>query len=133
MHIDLETGKGEMPLQSVGFKLAERSDALLQIFPNMRKMKVDGIQGSQIDTAILSGYMLEESPEFQKWVKSADYSGQVSYFGVSVGDETVVLSNFGNMYSRQGREPRPANTVLQVLRGLISTDALVYTPTLDSF
>jgi len=122
-----------MPLQSVGFKLAERSDALLQVFPNMRKMKVDGIQGSQIDTAILSGYMLEESPEFQKWVKSADYSGQVSYFGISVGDETVVLSNLGNMYSRQGREPRPTSTVLQVLRGLISTDAVVYTPTLDSF
>jgi len=128
-----ETSQGGMPLFSVGFKLAENSDALLQVFPNMRKMRVDGIQGSQIDTAILSGVMLEESPEFQKWVKSEEYSGQVSYFGVTVGEETVVLSTFGNMYSRQGREPRPTNTVLQVLRGLISTNALVYSPTIDSY
>jgi hypothetical protein len=128
-----QTGKGEMPLYSVGFKLAENSDSLLQVFPNMRKMKVDGIQGSQIDTAILSGYMLEESPEFQKWVKSEDYSGQVSYFGVTVGDETVTLSTIGNMYSRHGKEPRPMNTVMQVLRGLIGTNSLVYEPTIDSY
>jgi hypothetical protein len=128
-----QTGKGEMPLYSIGFKLTENTDSLLQVFPNMRKIRVEGIQGSQIDTAILSGFMLEESPEFQKWVKSEDYSGRVSYFGVTVGDETVVLSTFGNMYSRQGKELRPTNTVLRVLRGLISTNALVYTPTIDSY
>ncbi len=51
--------------------------------------------------------MLEESPEYQKWVKDEDFGGRVNYFGITVGEETVVLSTTGNMYSRQGKIQRP--------------------------
>jgi hypothetical protein len=66
-------------------------------------------------------------------VKSEDYTGQASCFGVTVDEETVVSSNIGNMYSRQGKELRPTNIVLQILRGLIGINALVYSPTIDSY
>lgn len=126
-----ETGTPDNPFWLVGFKLAEKSDDLLAVFPNITKMKVDGIQGSQIDSATLKGYMLEGSPEFQKWVKSEDYSGLVNYFGVTVGDETVTLGQYGNMYSRQGKDTRPSNTVLQILQGLMGCSAMVYQKTMD--
>ena len=128
-----QTNSRDTPLFSVGFQLREHDEALLQIFPNMKKIRVSGIQGSQIRSAILTGDMLEESPEYQKWVKDSEYGGVVNYFGVTVGDETVVLSTNGNMYSRQGREIRPIGTVYQVLQGLWQCRAIVFTPTIDIY
>lgn len=128
-----ETGLEDTPVYAVGFRLRDRDENLLQAFPNMKKMKVSGIQGSQVRTAVLTGNMLEESPEYQKWVKDEDYSGRVNYFGVTIGDEMVVLSTIGNMYSRQGKNPRPVGLVEQVLQNFLDCHALVYTPTLDLF
>lgn len=128
-----ETGDSDTPLNLIFLKLRARDEALLQVFPNMKKMKVTGIQGSQVRSAILSGDMLEESPEYQRWVKDEDYCGTVEYFGVSVDDATVVLSTNGNMYSRQGKIPRPIGVVHQILQNLIECNALAYFPTLDTF
>jgi hypothetical protein len=124
------TGKNDVPLTPVFLKLRERDEALLQAFPNMQKMKVTGIQGSQVRKAVVSGEMLQESPEYQKWVKDEDFCGKVEFFGVSVGDETVVLSTNGNMYSRQGKVTRPTSVVFHILQNLIQCNALVYFPTL---
>lgn len=127
-----ETGNNDMPLTLIFLKLRERDEDLLQVFPNMQKIKVSGIQGSQVRKAVLSGEMLQESPEYQRWVKDEDFCGTVEYFGVSVGDETVVLSTNGNMYSRQGKVLKPTGVVYQILKNLIDCNALVYFPTLDT-
>jgi len=128
-----QTNSTDTPMFPVGFQLREHDDALLQRFPNMKKLRVTGIQGAYVRTAVLAGDMLEESPEYQKWVRDEYRSGIVSYFGVTVGDETVVLSTYGNMYSRQGKEARPIVTVYQILKGLIECRALIYSPTLDIY
>jgi hypothetical protein len=53
------TGDGENPLFKVLFKLRERDDALLQCFPNMKRVKVSGIQGTHVREALFKGEILE--------------------------------------------------------------------------
>jgi hypothetical protein len=121
------------PFFSVGFKLQEREEELIHRFPNMKKLRVERIQDIYVRDAVLKGDSLEESPEYQSWVLDKDRGGVIRYFGVSVMDETVILSTDGSMYSRQGKEKRPVRTVYQILSALLECHALVYKPTIDSF
>ena len=50
------TGSADTPLFLVGFRLRDRDEALLQAFPNMKKLKVTGIQGSQVGSAVLTEF-----------------------------------------------------------------------------
>ena len=129
----MKTADREIPLQPVLFNLREHDEALLRCFPNMKKLRVSRIPGDFVKTATLTGEMLEQSSEYQKWVKDQDFGGQVDYFGVTVGDETVILSTQGNMYSRQGKQSMPVNIVYKVLQDLKQCNALVYDATLDLF
>lgn len=129
----LQTGDREIPLQPVLFSLHEHDEALLKCFPNMKKLRVSRIPGAFVKTAIISGEMLEQSAEYQKWVKDEDFGGQVDYFGITVEDETVILSTQGNMYSRQGKQVMPVSVVYLVLRDLKQCNALVYDATLDIY
>ncbi len=129
----LQTGEKEIPLQPVLFSLHEHDEALLKCFPNMKKLRVSRIPGDFVKTATLVGQMLEQSAEYQKWVKDQDFGGQVDYFGVTVGDQTVILSTYGNMYSRQGKQAMPVDIVHQILKDLKQCNALVFDATLDMF
>jgi hypothetical protein len=128
-----KTRETENPLFKVLFNLREHDDALLQCFPNMKRLKVIGIQGTHIREALFKGETLEESPEYQKYVKDDNFGGRIGYFGVPVGDEEVVMSTFGFMYSRHGKERMPVSIVSQILKNLIECKALVYEPTIDNF
>lgn len=121
------------PLFPTGFKLHEQDQELLKRFPNMKKLRVDSIQGGNVRSAVLTGDMLEDSPEYNRYVKDSDRRGVVSYFGITVGDETVILSTNANMYSRQGKEARPVRTVYHILQSLHESNALTFFPTLDIF
>ncbi len=127
------TGKNDNPLYKVLFLLREREEELLRCFPNMKRLRVQGIQGSHIRDATISGDALEESAEYQKWVKNEDFRGKISYVGIPVGKEVITLSNHGFMHSKHGKEPRPISIVYDVIKGLINCRTLVYEPTLDLF
>jgi hypothetical protein len=128
-----ETGDKENPLFKVLFNLREHDDALLQCFPNMKRLKVSGIQGAHVREALFKGETLEESPEYQKYVKDENFGGQIRYFGVPIGEEEVIMSTFGFMYSRHGKQRMPVNIVQGILRNLLECHALVYEPTMDNF
>lgn len=129
----LKTAEREIPLAAVLFNLHEHDEKLLRCFPNMRKLRVSRIPGGFVKTATLSGEMLEQTSEYQKWVKDEDFGGQVDYFGVAIGDQTVVLSTRGNMYSRQGKQIMPVDVVYDVLKNLKDCNALVYDSSISSY
>ena len=72
------------------------------------------------------------SPEYQKYVKDDNFGGKIEYFGLPVGDEEVVMSTHGFMYSMHGKERMPVSVVYQILKNLIECHALVYETTMDT-
>lgn len=128
-----QTGEKENPLLKVLFDLREHDEALLQCFPNMKRLKVRGIHGLHVREAAFKGEALEESSEYQKYVKDPNFGGQIMNFGVPVGDETVIMSTIGRLYSTEGRQRMPVNVVFEILRNLLECHALVYEPTIDSY
>ena len=128
-----KTQQKENPLLKVAFGLHEHDEALLQCFPNMKRLKVRGIQGLHVREASFKGVTLEESAEYQKYVKDPNFGGQLMNFAVPVSNETVTMSTLGNMHSSQGSKRVPVETVLEVLRNLLLCHALVYEPTIDQY
>jgi hypothetical protein len=128
-----QTGDKENPLLKVAFGLHEHDEALLQCFPNMEKLKVRGIHGLHVREASFKGITLEESAEYQKYVKDPNFGGQIMNFSVPVNNETVTMSTIGNMHSSQGGQRAPIDTVLEALRNLLLCHALVYEPTIDQY
>jgi len=120
-------------LNQVIFRLREQEECLNSRFPDMKELSVEGLSDYNIDKAVLKGHSLEEHPLFDEWVRDALRSGQVRHFGFFVRNETVIISTFGNMYSRQGRERAPFGTVGSVLRNLLECEAVQYQSSIDQF
>lgn len=120
-------------LNQIVFRLRENEENLNRRFPDMKELSVEGISDNKIDKAVLKGKTLAEHPLFDQWVRDELRGGQVRSFGFYVHGETVIVSTIGNMYSRQGRERFPYNTMATVLGALRDCNAIQYQQTLDEY
>jgi hypothetical protein len=106
------------PLFKVIFKLKGKESELSKYFSNIREISVKGIKDIYVHAANLRGLSLELSEEYQKYVRDAELSGKINYFGVTVEGRVIMLSSEGKIWTRQGKnniEPEIVKMILEVL------------------
>jgi len=106
------------PLFRLNFKLKGKENELGKYFSNIREISVKEIRDIYVHAASLKGLLLELSAEYQKYVRDAEISGRINYFGVSIEGRVIMLSSEGKIWTRQGKnnvEPEIVKMVLEVL------------------
>lgn len=119
-------------LSRVLFSLREKESCLMKVFPDMKRIKIDKIDDMGLQTATLVGHSLEQHPLYEQWVKSEVFGGKVQYFGLVVDMQTVVINSAGSMWSRQGFEKRPVQTINRILTALYDCRAMTFQMTLTN-
>jgi hypothetical protein len=112
------------PLLPVRFKLKGKEKELSKYFSNVRELSVRNIKDMYVHRANIGGVFLEQSGEYQKYVRSMDVSGDVNYFGVTFRDRVIMLSSEGKIWTRQGKDEVELNVVEGILKILLNCDAL---------
>jgi len=121
------------PLLPVRFLLREREDEIRKYLPNVRAFSVKKIKDLHIRSASIRGVELENTSEYQRFVKDVIVGGQLSYFGVPVRDRVYNMTGRGGagtakIWTRQGRqlpnELPEVDVVSAILSVLNSSQAL---------
>jgi len=117
----------ELPLVSIRFLLRERESCLRNEFPDMREISVSNIRDMYVRGAVIRGSLLEESPEYSKYILDEEIGGIIRHFGITVRDireRVIILTSDGRIYTRMGRESVEVDTVYMILDKLKRCDAI---------
>ena len=112
------------PILPVRFKLKGKEKELSKYFSNIRELSVRNIKDMYVHRANIGGVFLEQSGEYQKYVRSIEVSGDVNYFGVTFRDRVIMLSSEGKIWTRQGKNEVELNVVESILKILLDCNAL---------
>jgi len=112
------------PILPVRFKLKGKEKELSKYFSNIRELSVRNIKDMYVHRANIGGIFLEQSGEYQKYVRSIEVSGDVNYFGVTFRDRVIMLSSEGKIWTRQGKNKVELNVVESILKILLNCNAL---------
>jgi len=122
--------KSVRPFVPINFTLSEREKEILQTgaFTNIRELSIHEIRDPYVKKAILKGFQLEMSPEYNKYVRDAIRGGIIRYFTVSFRSKVLFISSDGHIYTREAGEKDSefADLIYDVLRTLRKVDAIKY-------
>jgi len=112
------------PLLKLTFKLKGKENELNKYFSNIREISVKEIKDIYVHAASLRGILLELSEEYQKYVRDAEISGRINYFGVTIEERVMMLSSDGKIWTRQGKSEVEPETVRFILKVLNESNAI---------
>ncbi|MGC9086963.1 MAG: hypothetical protein ACP5IT_12295 [Thermoproteota archaeon] len=104
------------PILPIGFRLKGKEKELSKYFSNIRELSAKNIKDLYVHRASIGGSFLEQSSEYQKYVRASDVSGDISYLGVTFKDRVIMLSSEGKIWTRQGKEEVEFSTVEEILK-----------------
>ncbi|MEM2169955.1 MAG: hypothetical protein QXO15_08605 [Nitrososphaerota archaeon] len=101
-----------------------KENELNKYFSNIREISVKEIKDIYVHAASLRGILLELSEEYQKYVRDAEISGRINYFGVTIEERVMMLSSDGKIWTRQGKSEVEPETVRFILKVLNESNAI---------
>ena len=118
------------PLIPISFTLSEKEKEILQtgIFTNIRELSIHGIRDPYVKKAILKGFELERSPEYDKYVRDESRSGMIRFFTVYFRGKVLFISSDGHIYTREAgeRDYDFAELAYEVVKKLKDVGAIQY-------
>jgi len=114
------------PMLPVMFRLSGKEKELSKYFSNTKELSVKNIKDMYIHRASLKGNYLEQSSEYQKYVRDMQISGDINYYGITFRDRVIMLSSEGKIWTRQGKNEIEPNVVEEILKILQSCNAVIF-------
>lgn len=108
----------------VRFRLKGKEKELSKYFSNIRELSVRNIKDIYVHRASLGGSFLEQSGEYQKYIRDVEVSGDINYFGITLRDRVIMLSSEGKIWTRQGKSEVEPNVVEEILKILLNCNAI---------
>jgi hypothetical protein len=113
------------PMLPVRFRLSGKEKELSKYFSNVKELSVKNIKDIYIHHASLRGNYLEQSSEYQKYVRDMQISGDINYYGITFRDRVIMLSSEGKMWTRQGKSEVEPDAIEEILKILQNCNAVI--------